>query len=475
MKVLLLIPSEVNYIEASATERVDRQREHRPKLGILYVASYLEKNRPEYELRVLDASSEGYSTEEQAERITEFNPDVVGLSAMTFNLLDALAAARRVKQIKPKARVVIGGWHATHYPLETLKQSGVDYVVHGEGELTFAELCDRLADALFHPSLQDLEGIAYRKADGEIVLNPPRPLVEDLNQLPMPNYNLVNIGSYQHILGRKGGTLSLQSSRGCPFGCAFCDIRRTKFRQRSSESVVAEIRRWYNMGIRSFFFVDDNFVINKKWMFETCEMIARQGLEIEFKISARVDQIDSEMYHQLSRTGCSRVNFGVESSKQKYLDYLNKGITVEQTVEAFRLIHQAGGKGFAYMIIGFPEQSLPEMYEELAFLHNIKADFASFAVLSAYPKTVLYQRLLNEGIFANDFWQEFAENPRPDFIMPLVSKRYTRQQLRKVQVRITQLFYFNPMFFLRAATSIRSLSQLKNYSKMALKIARGVS
>lgn len=211
MKVLLLIPPEVNYIEASASERVDRLREHRPKLGILYVASYLEKNRPQYELKVLNASSGGCSTAEQAGRIMEFNPDVVGLTAMTFSLPDALAAARMVKQIKPEARVVIGGWHATYYPIETLKQPGVDYVVHGEGEATFAQLCDRLADDLFHPSLQDVEGIAYRKVDGEMALNPSRPLVLDLDELPPPNYNLVDIRSYQHILGREPVTLSLQN------------------------------------------------------------------------------------------------------------------------------------------------------------------------------------------------------------------------------------------------------------------------
>jgi hypothetical protein len=333
MKVLLLIPPEVNYIEATNAERVDRQREHRPNLGILYVASYLEKNRPQYELKVLDAASEGYSMVELALRIRELNPDVVGLTAMTFTLLDALAAARLVKQIKPEAKVVLGGWHPTYYPLETLKQDGVDYVVHREGEVSFAELCDRLADHFFDPALEDVEGIAYRKADGGMVLNPPRPVVQDLDELPPPNCNLANIRNYHHILGSKGVTLALQSSRGCPFGCTFCDIRRTKLRQRSSESVVAEIRRWYDIGIRSFFFVDDNFVINKKWTLETCEMIAGQGLDIEFKISARVDLIDNP-----ERIQSCGLNLGIRQSRGEWIMRLDAH--AHYTTDYLRLCHE---------------------------------------------------------------------------------------------------------------------------------------
>lgn len=473
MKVLFIIPPNQSYIEASASNRVDRKREHRPNIGIFSVASYLEKKRPQYQVRVIDAASEGYSLTELAQWVREFRPGVVGITALTFTLVDALAVAQTVKTIDPKVVVVLGGWHPTYYPQETLRQAGVDLVVIGEGEITFAELCDRLADDPRQPFLEDVAGIAYKGMGGEIIVNPPRPLIADLDELPPVNYHLVNINNYRHVLGRNAINLALQSSRGCPFACTFCDIRRSSFRQRSPEGVVAEILRWYHQGIHSFFFVDDNFVLNKKWTMETCELLAALGLDIDFKISARVDLPDLEMYQALKRSGCSRVNFGVESSAQNYLNYLDKGITPEQSATAFVLAHQAGLQGMAYMIVGFPHQSKEEMYAELTFLQRIRADFATFAVLSPYPKTALYSRLLKEGTISRDFWQDFAENPQPGFVMPIVSQKYSREELRRTQVRLTQRFYFNPQFLCRALLSIRNLSQAQNYAQMALNLAFG--
>jgi anaerobic magnesium-protoporphyrin IX monomethyl ester cyclase len=268
-------------------------------------------------------------------------------------------------------------------------------------------------------------------------------------------------------------TLSLQTSRGCPFGCTFCDIRRSTLRQRSPDSVVAEIQRWYRQGVRTFFFADDNFVLNKKWTLETCEKIAAQGLKIDFKISARVDLPDLEMYRALKRAGCSRVNFGVESGNQNNLDYLNKGTTVPQIASAFRQVHQAGLKGFAYMIIGFPGQTIRQMYDELIFLNKIRADYASFAVLSPYPQTELYRRLLTEGLIPYDFWQDFAEHPSSDFTMPISFTGYSRKELRRTQVRLTQIFYFNPLFLFRTALSLRNFTQMKNHAKIALNLIWG--
>ncbi len=474
MKILFIIPPEHIYLEASAHEIVDRQREHRPNLGILYVASYLEKMRPHYDVKVIDAASECYSLSELAAFVRAYRPDLVGITALTFTLLNALAVARLVKTVDPKIWVTLGGWHPTYYPRETLQQPGVDLVVIGEGEVTFAEVADRLHDDLERPALRDVAGAGFKEANGEIVVNPARPLIPNLDEIPPPNYDLVNIRSYQHVLGKSLVNLAVQSSRGCPFGCTFCDIRRSKFRQRSTESVLAEIRRWYRQGVRSFFFTDDNFVLDKRWTLETCERMAREKWDIDFKISARVDLPDLEMYQAIQRAGGSRVNFGVESSHRVNLDFLNKGISAAQTAEAFRLVHRAGLKGFAYMIIGFPQQDKWEMYRELHFLQKIKADYASFAVLSPYPKTALYLRLLREGEFASDFWQDFAEHPRADFVMPTVSKKYTREQLRRIQVRLTQIFYLNPFFVGRTALSLRNLDQVKKLARMAWALALGI-
>jgi len=474
MKLLFIIPPPMHYLEASANERLDKNREHRPTLGVLAVASYIEKHRPQHAIRIIDAPSEDYTLDDVVRLFKEYDPDVVGFTAMTFTLLDVLEAVRAVKAAKPDVRTVLGGWHPTYYPKETLMQPGVDVVVGGEGEQTFAEFCDALEANCERPELEKVAGLAYKTASGEFAVNPPRPKIEDLDSLPIPNYNLVDLNRYQHVLGSGGVTLALQSSRGCPFACTFCDIRRSRFRQRSSESVVDELEHWTRQGIRSFFFVDDNFVVNRRWTIETCKMIVERKLDIEFKISGRIDRANLEMYEWLARAGCSRINFGVESFEQVNLDYLIKGTKVEQIGAAFAMARQAGLKAFAYMIVGFPRQNEWEMYRELVHLARVRADFASFAVLSAYPRTPLYERLLQDGVFPRDFWREFAERPTADFTMPLVSRRYNREKLRRIQVRMTQFFYFNPLFLGRAVLSIRSAAQLKNYARVALNLARRV-
>jgi radical SAM superfamily enzyme YgiQ (UPF0313 family) len=274
------------------------------------------------------------------------------------------------------------------------------------------------------------------------------------------------------VLGKNAVTLSLQSSRGCPFGCIFCDIRRTKFRFRSAKSIVEEISYWYNENIRSFFMVDDNFVIRRGRLLDSCSQIKERKMKIDFKISARVNAVDREILIALKDAGCSRISFGVESGHKKHLDYLEKGITPEQTERAFRLCHEVGIEAFAYMMIGIPGETREEMYDELKFLKRIKADYASFAVCSPYPKTQLYEKLLKEKIIKHDYWQDYAENPIPDFVMPLVPGHYSADELRNIQADLTKQFYLSSRLIFKKLTEIRNFRQFLNLVKLGWKILK---
>lgn len=469
LKILLIVPPEKSYLEASANQKIDKKREARPRLGIFYVATYLKSRQPDVELKVIDCPSENISFEQYENIVKQFKPDLIGITAVTFTIIDALETVKVTKRILSNTFICIGGFHSTLFPRETLRQHGVDFVVVGEGEITFNELVKELKNET--QNFYTIRGLGFR--DGaEIIINPSRSLIEDLDGLPFPDYHLVNIKNYTHVLGKNAVTLSLQSSRGCPFGCIFCDIRRTKFRFRSAKSIVEEISYWYNENIRSFFMVDDNFVIRHERLLDICSQIKERKMKIDFKISARVNAVNREMLIALKDAGCSRINFGVESGHKKHLDYLEKGITPEQIEGAFYVCREVGIEAFAYMMIGIPGETKEEMYDELNFLKRIKADYASFAVCSPYPKTQLYEKLLKKGIIKHDYWQDFADNPIEDFVMPLVPGHYSSGELRAIQADLTRKFYFSSRLIFKKLAELRNFRQFINLVKIGWNILK---
>jgi radical SAM superfamily enzyme YgiQ (UPF0313 family) len=203
---------------------------------------------------------------------------------------------------------------------------------------------------------------------------------------------------------------------------------------------------------------------------DICSQIETRKMKIDFKISARVNSVDREMLQALKKAGCSRINFGVESGHQKYLDYLEKGITPAQTEKAFSLCHESGIETFAYMMIGILGETREEMYAELNFLKKIKSDYASFSVCSPYPKTKLYTKLLAEGIIKDDYWKKFADHPLENFNMPLVPGKYSPKELRNIQADITRRYYLSPHVLFQKIRKIRNFRQLLNAAYLGMRI-----
>lgn len=504
MKIMLLVPPEKYYMVASTHKALDHKREARPLLGILSVATYLKNRRPDVELKFIDCRAEGLTFEDVAQRAREFQPDLVGLTCLTFNYYDTLRTARIIKESCQTAKVCIGGWHVTLYPQETLNQKDVDYVVFGEGEKTFLELVDAISQGR-HP--EGVLGLGYKLPstskmnsqwlDGgspqvtgkpvmdeytvrygddhqqikQVMLNHERPVEENLDDLDSPDFSLVDINRYSHILDRGFDvTLPMESSRGCPFTCIFCDIRKTRFRSRSPEFIVAEMERWAAKGVRSFFFVDDNLTANKPRAIQLFKEIVRRNLNVEFKVSSRIDRLDDEVMLWMKRAGVSRVSVGIESSKQKYLDLMQKKITVEQIEDCLARARKIDLPVFAFMMLGLPGQTRQEMFEEVDFLKKNKVEYASFSVLTLYPKTEMHRIALANGVLKEDPWQSFAENPVPEMQAPYANGLYSGEELKKIQLEVTRRFYFSPRILYRRIREVNSLKALKQRTKLALRL-----
>ncbi|MFL2915469.1 MAG: B12-binding domain-containing radical SAM protein [Nitrospinia bacterium] len=466
MKILFLVPPETVSLESSVPKALEGGKGYYPKLGLLYVAAYYERETGNT-ATFIDCPPENVSEETMLARVREIKPDMVAMSIMTFNLLDALRTAKVLKLENPSLKVCLGGPHVNLYPKETLSLPEIDYVVFGEGERIFTRLT--LALEKEEESLSAINGLGWKKNNVPYI-NPAETELLDLDKLPFPARHLVDVSSYQHIIGEGRQFFTIQATRGCPAACTFCDIRKTKFRIRSPESVVDEIEELVKMGVDDLFFVDDTITIDKKNVLAICNLIVERKIKINFKISARVDTINPEVLAALKKSGCYRIHFGIESATPKHLQYLQKGQTPEKVERAIKMTRNANIGFFAYMMIGIPHETKEEMFATVDFAKKLKPDYAQFSICTPYPKVELYYQMLNEGIVPEDYWQKFAENPTPEFKIRFWNKDFTEEELREIQDQCHARFYSSPTYIMKQITQLKSWTDFTAKARMGTKI-----
>jgi radical SAM superfamily enzyme YgiQ (UPF0313 family) len=467
MRVMFIVPPDTMSIEASMSKTYgERERGYYPRLGLLYVAACLEESTGITPMFIdCPANEVGYDS--LAEQVAELKPDLVGIGVLTFSLLDALKTARLVKEVHPPTKVCFGGVHVGLYPGETLRLPEVDFVVHGEAERPFVWLVRALEKGATPQQLGQIPGVGAK--DGtEVYLNPVQDMVPDLNQLPQPARHLINMERYSHILSRGSHFTTLQSSRGCPFACTFCDIRKSGFRTRSAENMLVEIRHLVERGVDDLFFVDDTITIQKNRMHEICRLIIESGIKLHYKISSRIDLVTPELLADLKESGCYRIHYGVETGVPRLIQYIEKGknVTPERIEKAFRMTKDAGIQTLAYMMIGIPTETYQEMQDTIEFACALNADYAQFSVCTPYPKTELYKRLLQNGTIPWDYWQAFVENPKEDFQVKFWNPDFTEDELREIQDKAHQRFYGRPGYVLKELMKVRSWGEFNAKVRM---------
>jgi len=229
------------------------------------------------------------------------------------------------------------------------------------------------------------------------------------------------------------------------------------------------MERWAERGVRSFFFVDDNLTLRRSRVLEMCDMICERGLKVEFKVSSRIDTLDAEVMRALKRAGCSRISVGFETSHRKYLDFLDKGVTVAQIDRTLETARHIGIPMFAFSMIGFPGETKEEMLADVQFLHKHRVPFASFSLLNVYPKTELYYRLLRSGKLSDDPWPTLARNPDHQVKVPTVNGLYSDAELRSFQLEMTRRFFFHPSCAMGLLCQVDSWERLRRYADMGFR------
>ncbi len=315
-----------------------------PPLGLLYLAAYL--RAAGFEVDVIDLMVNDWAKADLASYLEAKQPHIVGVTCTTEASNSALRLCKFVKDCCPSSYTVLGGPHPTFEYGTLLSNPQVDFVIRREGELAMEGLARALVCG--ETELEHIQGLCW-KQDGQIIANEAAPFIANLDELPLPARDLLDVSQYV-IPG------AIATSRGCPAQCNFCAagaLAGGQYRCRSARNVYAEIEYMVKeRGIRNLYFVDDTFTGIRKRAIQICQMIIDAGLDVEFACESRVNVVDLDFLRLLKQAGCQRIQFGVESGSDEILARIRKGITTKQVRNAFAAAREAGLNAKGSFIIG---------------------------------------------------------------------------------------------------------------------------
>ena len=401
-----------------------------PPLGVAYVAAACE--RAGAEVRIFDYIVRKYTPEKLAKEMAEFKPDAIGTTSVTMNYKKAASILQTAKQINPSVVTLFGGPHVSFDWANTLKDyPGTDIVVIGEAEQTLSELVPVLKN---RESWKDIKGIAYLE-DGNIKKTEERPLMDDIEDLPLPSRHLLPMSRYQAL----GFPVSIITSRGCPNKCIFCLGRKMvgfKVRHRSTAHVVDEIQDILTYGIDFINIADDLFTANKKRVVEFCEELKKRQLKFQWSAFARVNTVDYETLKIMKEAGCHAVSFGIESGNTDMLTRVRKGITLDQARKAVTACKEAGVTAHASFLAGLPGESLQSMEDSDRFSKELDILYG-YHFLAPFPGTTVREKIEEYDLeILSDDWDLYdADNVivRTSHLEPDQIKAFVNQATIKVK------------------------------------------
>ncbi|HLC65829.1 MAG TPA: radical SAM protein [Candidatus Nanoarchaeia archaeon] len=465
MRVLLIYPC---YDQERQFGKFKELARNCMPLGLATIGAVLRNEG--HEVSAIDTSV-SYKTEKELAAEVKFrNPEVIGISVIT-QLIDAAHDKVRIcREACPNAKIIVGGPHLTHYPLDAFKHfPGIDYAVYGEGEYTMKELVGAIEKK---NDIKTVKGVIYQE-NGEVKQTPMRPEIQDLDELPFPQRDLFEVVKYRPSMTRfkQLPSTSLYTSRGCPYRCAFCNQTFSKkIRIQSAKRTYEEMLECYSKwGIRDFEFFDDSMGNHKKKLYELCDLLKQSKVKFTWSCQIRTNQVSDEIIKMMKDAGCWNIRFGIESGVQRILDYITKDQTNEQTEMAVRLCDKYGIIAYGGFIIGLPTETKEETQETIDFAKKIPLDHANFAIFEPRPGTRLFELAKEEGFQVDDLayssiWAGISGN------LPVYApKGREPKELAEAQKRAFREFYLRPSLFLRHIRKIRTWQDLKT-SVQGLKV-----
>ena len=413
-----------------------------PPLALLCLAAYLEEALPKVEIKVLDCQAEEIEWEEVKARIEEWDPDIVAPSTLsTCNADLTLRVARIAKSVSPQIRTVLGGLHFSVLAEEVLgKYPQVDFIVRGEGEVTFTELVRTIQEG---SSPDPVLGLAFRK-DDDVVVTSDRPQIDDLDSLPFPGYHFVaeHMSKYRFPAAKNLPYALVEGSRGCAHACSFCSQWRYwgQCRRKSPQRVADEFEYLYREFGSRFLWLTDDYVRLDDWMEALCdELSAREITEdLMWFFQSRADAIvnGKALLPKLRETGLQWIMTGLETHDPELLEQYHKGVEVATGKEAINLLKEHDILAQTTAIIGDRSESLETLEVFREWIDDVDPDIAVFMTMTPFPGTPMYEEALANGWLQEAQWDQF------DMIhATMPTEHLTSQEVQKELYRTYRAFY----------------------------------
>ncbi|NQU83124.1 MAG: radical SAM protein [Parcubacteria group bacterium] len=441
-KDLLLINAPSAFDSYSGT-RVNAVVQNFPLLSMAYLSAVARKEG--FSVFVLDLGIEADPYKTLHKALELFQPRFVGITSTTPIFPEVAGLSRIVKdRMGNRTKLILGGPHGTALPVESLKKSHFDILVFGEGEETLVEI-------LQEKPLNTIKGIYYKK-DGQVFKTEPRILTGNLDSLPLPAIDLFDLKRYTFpkLLYRNSPTIHYMTSRGCVYGCTFCNknIFGRRFRGKSPELVVEEIDYLLRSGIKEIRITDDMFTTDMERAKTICRLIIKKRLKFPWNLGAglRVDSVDEEFLRLAKESGLYQVSLAFESGDQKSLDSINKGITIEQSIRAMKMVKKVGLESVGFFMFGLPADTEESLKKTTKFATELRPDMAKVTITNPFPGTELYRQYEEKGLIKSKDWTLYnLHNPGEIYQHPNLSF----ETMRKYYNNFYFKFYFNPRYILQ--------------------------
>ncbi len=343
--------------------------------------------RDRHEVRLLDAMGAGKSRADVERAVMGFDPDLVVVNTSTPTIINDLAIVEELKNKTARIRFVLFGVHVSQFAADLIKKPYVDAVVVGEPEYTVYEMANE-------ENWRKVRGLVYRDDRGEVHTNPRREM-DDVDYLPVPAWDLVDLDRYLMPVTNERYVM-VATGRGCPYQCSFCvspGYYGLRFRTKKVAQVMKEIEYAKKLGISTFFFFVETFTLDKRYVLDLCAEITRRKLDITWVCNSRVDTVDFEMFSAMAEAGCTAVSFGIESASQDILDAARKKTKVGQAEKAVAMARKAGLATIGHFIFGLPGETPDSMEETIAFSKRLPLHFAEFYIATPHPGSDLFEGL----------------------------------------------------------------------------------
>ena len=370
--------------------------------------------------------------------IEDFAPRLVGISCKSQNFASASKVAQLAKTVNPDMVVVIGGPHPSIQKTAVLKEECFDIAVFGEGEMTIIDVLEAQEG---HKALAEIPGIAYRQG-GDVIVNASRELMINLDILPFP------ISSAPQVLKDysrypKEAFRNIFATRGCPYNCSFCGSRyiwTRKPRFRSVANVIQEIKELQKLRLNWIHFDDDTFGIKKEYIKELADALVRQCPDISWSCELHVKLVDPEIIGLMKKAGCKAIQIGVESGNNEILKDIRKGITIDDAINAARIIKKANIALEVFFMVGFPQETEDTLNDTIKAMRKIPCDTINYSIFTPYPGTEIFAYCQQQGMIPDDYDLSMFNHQSPvNYFCPQIPREKFHTLIRMMEREIVRL------------------------------------